>query len=93
MSEEFKSIRITLSEEAFDRMEEIMKKASFRSYSSTVEECIRAIYDVIRDLNRVMGTEGKLHTPTELAYEYKTIATRLSRFTGAILEIRSSQER
>ena len=58
LSEEFKPIRITLSEEAFYRMEKIMKDAKLRSYSSTIEECIRAIYDIITEIHAIGGKRG-----------------------------------
>jgi len=47
MSEEiaFKSIKITLSEEALRRLSKLRKGGSFRSDSATIEECIRTVYD------------------------------------------------
>jgi len=85
MSEEFKPIRVTLSEEAFGHMEEIMRDAKFRSYSSTIEECIRAVYDVINEIYRIGGVPGDPEIqPT--AHDYTDsmihIIIRMSRFTG-----------
>jgi len=86
MSEEFKPIRITLSEEAFDRMEKIMKGAKFRSYSSTIEECIRAIFDIIDEIHVVGGEkdDSTVHTPSDeyLVDSMIRIIMRMRRFTG-----------
>ena len=85
MSEEFKPIRITLSEEAFDRMEKIMKGAKFRSYSSTIEECIRVVSDIIGDLQSVIGKKDDPFKPfdeTIAAQTFATITIRMDRFTG-----------
>ena len=87
MSEEaeLKSLRITLSEEAFDRLEQIMKDAKFRSYSSTVEECVRTIYDVMKDIRLIAGKTGPVgQTVTDQQrYELFTrVVTKMGRFTG-----------
>jgi len=88
MSEEFKPIRITLSEEAFDRMEKIMKGAKFRSASSTIEECIRVVFDIIGDVYLILGSKGAPITPfddAQAARAFETIATRMDRFTGRVV--------
>lgn len=88
MSEEFKPIRITLSEEAFERLETIMKTASFRNNSSAIEECIRVVYNMMNDLWLVLGekdTPEKSFTIAETANAFNTIATRMSRFTDRIV--------
>jgi len=86
MSEEdFKSIRITLSLEAFDRLEKIMKNSKFRSYSSTVEECIRVVYSTIGDIHAAVGKRDAPFKPwnEKIAdHTFKTIMTRMERFTG-----------
>ena len=49
MSEEqpFKSMRITLSDEALSRLEVIKQRGRFRSYSGAIEEIIRAIFNLM----------------------------------------------
>ena len=85
MSEEFKPIRITLSDEAFDRLETIMKDATFRSYSSTIEECIRAVYDITLEIYAVAGTKGDppIDIPVkDLRDSMMRVIMRMHRFTG-----------
>lgn len=87
MSEEpeFKSMRITLSDEAYTRLEELMKKAMFRSYSSTVEECIRAVYDLMTEINTATRTPDnqfrKMNSQMK-AEGFSRFVIRMSRFTG-----------
>ena len=52
MSEEvpFKSMKITLSEEALQKLCELRTGGAFRSDSATIEECIRTMYTIIEDL-------------------------------------------
>jgi len=88
MSEEFKPVRITLSEEAFDRMDKIMKDAKFRSYSSTIEECIRAISDIIKEIHIIAGERGAPEvypSDQECIDSLNRIAMRMHRFTERIL--------
>ena len=95
MSEGFKPIRITLSEEAFDRLEKIIKDASFRSYSSAIEECIRVVYDIILDVSEIAGKKGepeKEFTPMQAFYKLVTIGTRIERFTGRQFEIQIPEQ-
>ena len=47
---DFKPIRITLSQEAFERLEKIKTNAKFRSHSAAIEEVIRIFYDVLQVL-------------------------------------------
>ena len=91
MSEEssfgdFKAIRITLSQEAFDKMDSIMKDAKFRSYSSTIEECIRTIDDIVGDIYSIAGhrNDPKVYhpTPADWTETLKKIILRMHRFTG-----------
>jgi hypothetical protein len=87
MAEEFKPIRITLSEEAYSQMEKIMTDSSFRSYSSTIEECIRATHDIIAEIQIVAGKAGEpVVRPTfEQGLEsLNRIVMRMCRFTGRI---------
>jgi Arc/MetJ-type ribon-helix-helix transcriptional regulator len=46
----FRSMKITLSEEALERLAELRRGGAFRSDSATIEECIRTISDVVNDL-------------------------------------------
>lgn len=90
LSEEmpFKSMKITLSEEAIERLDSITKGASFRSNSSTIEECIRVVYDIIHELYSVVGTPDEEVKPTTRNAEssgFERIAMRMSRFTGRVL--------
>jgi len=81
----FKSIKITLSSEALARLDYIVKQASFRSYSSGVEECIRAIYDLVQEVEAVVGAnEQPITTPTidEVTRAFERIGMRMTRFTG-----------
>jgi len=85
MSEElpFKSIKITLSEEALDMLEEIKRRGCFRSYSMAIEESIRALFDVLNDLDLGMrhAKDGK-PIPDEKKLEVvRDVAVRLSRFS------------
>lgn len=90
----FKSLKITLSEEALARLDEIVKKSSFRSYSSGVEECIRVVYDVMAEVHSVIGQpHAPLTTPTidEEIEGFKRISMRMSRFTGRHLVPESTE--
>jgi metal-responsive CopG/Arc/MetJ family transcriptional regulator len=81
----FKSLKITLSDEALARLDEIVRKASFRSYSSGVEECIRVVYDVMAETYSVIGElNAPITTPTieEESRGFQRIVMRMSRFTG-----------
>jgi len=96
MPEEFKPIRITLSEEAFDRLDKIMKDAKFRSYSSTIEECIRVVSDIIGDLRSVIGKKDDPFRPfdEEIAAEaFTNITVRMDRFTGRKLTMQRIEEK
>ena len=84
MSEEptFQSIKITLSEEALRILDVLRKKGSFRSNSMTVEETIRALHDILRNVEIAeMRAEGKSPVPDHLKLEAaRDIAIRLARF-------------
>lgn len=82
MSEhEFKPIRITLSDEAFTRLEAMMEKAAFRSYSAAIEECIRAMYDIKGDIEVAIET-GKKVDEERCFHAFIKIATRMERIIG-----------
>ena len=103
MSEEvpFRSIKVTLSEEALGRLAEMRLTGSFRSDSATVEECIRAIYDVAQDICLELDRQAKIRLRSKekanevmplgmQAEELRRIAFRLDRFvsrTEAIKEL------
>ena len=80
----FKSIKITLSEDALDMLDALRKVGSFRSYSMTVEECIRSIFDVSQDITgsiqhaREMGT--KPISPIQQSVILQRLSLRLKRF-------------
>ena len=96
MSEEFKPIRITLSDEAFVKLDNIMKNAKFRSYSSTIEECVRVVSDVIADLIVVLGPRDTPWTPFDESDAYDAfvkIANNLRRFTGRGVMTKEQSER
>lgn len=86
MSEEvpFKSIKITLSEDAIEKLAKLRQRGSFRSDSATIEECVRVIYDISSDLfieiDSVLARNLKqmpLETQAELL---KRIGIRIQRF-------------
>lgn len=81
----FKPIRITLSEEAFDRMNYIMEHAKFRSYSSTIEECLRAIFDIIGEIHAVAGKKDdpdQVVDMLDIRDSWDRIIMRMYRFTS-----------
>jgi len=96
MSEEFKPIRITLSPEAFDRLERIMKDGSFRSYSSTIEECVRVVYELMNDISNIIGREGEPaedFTQAKAFQAFVIIATRMARFTNRAVFVKEKTEK
>lgn len=84
----FKSLRVTLSEEAFERLDDIMKRGSFRSYSSTVEECVRVVYEIIRDISTQIEETSKREdegvSDEEMRDMFLRVSTRMARFIGKI---------
>ena len=80
----FKSIRITLSEEAIRMLGSLRYVGTFRSDSMTVEECIRTIYDVAEELSASMQRAAdkgeKPIPPLEQAIILQRIGLRLKRF-------------
>ena len=78
----FRSIKITLSEEALDKLELLKLTGSFRSYSMTIEETIRGLFDVLKELYIAeYRAKGEKPIPDELKLEAaKNIAVRLYRF-------------
>ncbi len=87
--DDFKSIRITLSQEAFDRLERIMEDAKFRSSSSTIEECIRVVFDLIREIYVIAGArDGPAVNPdrSQRSDSLDRVIMRMARFTGRSLQ-------
>ena len=85
MSEEvpFKSIKITLSEEALRMLGNLRKRGSFRSNSMTIEECIRALHELSDDLGGIFQKsidEDKPIPNEERRSAFKRYALRLARF-------------
>ena len=83
----FKSLRITLSEEALRRLDQVMKEAAFRSSSSTVEECIRVVYEIMRDLKaqeEFSRKRGGEFSDEEMRDTFLRLTARMARFTGSI---------
>jgi len=85
MTEEapFKSVRVTLSAEAMAMVAELRRTGSFRSDSATIEECIRAVYDVYEDMQmmgRVAKQQERKVSINEQAESYRRHVIRLSRF-------------
>jgi Arc/MetJ-type ribon-helix-helix transcriptional regulator len=85
MSEEtpFKSIKITLSEEALDILAELRKKGYFRSDSMTIEESIRALFAMSNEMEGHMlflARKKRSASPQEATEWLKSLTTRLARF-------------
>lgn len=86
MAEEvpFISMKITLSEEAIKRLAELRQRGSFRSDSATIEECIRAVFDVAMDicleLDRALAT-NQFPMPLGLQAEaFRRTVLKIGRF-------------
>lgn len=79
----FKSMKITLSEEALDLLEDIKEKGCFRSHSMAIEESIRALHDVLTHLDQGMAfAKDEKPIPDAKKLEViRDIAVRLSRFS------------
>lgn len=78
----FKSIKVTLSEEALMLLDELKKAGSFRSNSMTIEESIRAVHDIMAYLMAAIdqAKHGK-PIPTEARLTLaRDITIRLARF-------------
>ena len=85
MTEEvpFRSVRVTLSDEAMAMVAELRRTGSLRSDSATIEECIRAVYDVYEDMQmmgRVAKQQERKVSINEQAESYRRHVIRLSRF-------------
>ncbi|MDH5448632.1 MAG: hypothetical protein OEX01_06495 [Candidatus Bathyarchaeota archaeon] len=85
MSEEtpFKSIKITLSEEALDMLAILRKKGYFRSDSMAIEESIRTVYAVSGDLEGMLlylGEEKRGASPQEMSEWLRRVTHRVTRF-------------
>ncbi|MGD0451878.1 MAG: hypothetical protein ABSA79_12600 [Candidatus Bathyarchaeia archaeon] len=95
-ADDFKAIRITLSQEAFDRMEIIMKDAKFRSYSATIEECLRTVYDLMQDIYFLTGDRDSptCHPDTEdWIKTLEKVIIRMYRITGRTVLTKAEVER
>jgi hypothetical protein len=85
MSEEevpFKTLKITMSEEAFNILESLRISGSFRSYSMTIEESIRSLFDILKEIYVVEYTaKSQKPIPDQLKLEFiKHIVIRLYRY-------------
>jgi hypothetical protein len=87
MSEEvpFKSMKITLSEEALDKLSELRQGGAFRSDSAAIEECIRVTRGLIRDVQLQLMTWASNNPGKEIPLEVyrltmSSILIRLGRF-------------
>jgi len=83
MSEEevpFKSMKITLSEEAIEILDELRKSSAFRSYFMTIEECIRAIDIITKDISAVWSSYQSNFPPEVLMKAFRRHSMRLHRF-------------
>ena len=80
----FKSIKITLSEEAINRLAQLRSRGSLRSDSATIEECIRTIYDISIDIaaevDRTIRGNQKFMPVHIQAETLRRIAIRMLRF-------------
>jgi len=82
----FKSMKITISEEAMDMLDRLRIAGAFRSYSMTVEEIIRGLYDVAVEIAagiREAADRNERLSPNEQAIALQRIGLRLKRFVVA----------
>jgi hypothetical protein len=82
----FKSIKITLSEEALMLLEELKTAGSFRSNSMTIEESIRAFHYIVAQVRWATGRakNGK-PIPEQIRITLaRDIGVRLARFMPPI---------
>ena len=83
----FKSIRISLSDDAVVMLEGLKKSGQFRSYSSTIEEAIRTLHELAMEDITFRYRFGKIKDDPEalknlLAELGDATFKRLSRFLG-----------
>ena len=80
----FRSMKITLSEEAINRLVDLRQRGAFRSDSATIEECIRVIHDISTDLSMELDSAiAKKQQPipfTLQAEALKRTIVRIGRF-------------
>lgn len=106
MSEEtpFKSLKITLSDEALDKLSKLRFTACMRSDSATIEECIRTFYDIVMDFYFALDTaaQDSLRTNASVIREFtkdeqnkilEKVALRTARFIPASDAIKRILER
>lgn len=83
--EPFQKIRITLSEVAIDKLAVLRTQGYFRSDSATVEECIRAIFDVVEEFstmfkriadNKTLSTDDKIDTLLRIGLSVRRFVPR-----------------
>jgi len=85
----FKSIRITLSEDAIVMLDGLKRSGKFRSYSAAVEETIRTLHDLLTEhaglryrINRLGEREDAEETCRLLESFGEAAFKRLMRFVG-----------
>ncbi|MCJ7630836.1 hypothetical protein MUP77_00310 [Candidatus Bathyarchaeota archaeon] len=88
MSEEevpFKSLKITLSDDVLEKLALLLRTGSFRSQSSTIEECIRAVYDVSLDMVALLNTVPQAQTMLPAAQQeaFRRYMMRMMRFVAS----------
>lgn len=81
--EPFQKIRLTLSEVAIEKLDMLKKVGYFRSNSSTVEECIRVMYDIADEISMLVQEAediGEKASLRDQAIVLQRIGIRASRF-------------
>lgn len=99
--EPFRKIRLTLSEDAIEKLGILRKRGYFRSDSMTVEESIRTIYAVLTDIDSVLTSsfkslEQKDHfdfSDEEIKLLLELIIARLDRFTKYTIRLPSKTKK
>ena len=77
----FRSMKITLSEEAVDMLDTLRKRGAFRSYSMTIEECIRAIDAVTTDLAALWS----IYSPPEKQFPSRVLMEAFRRYSMRLM--------
>jgi len=77
----FRPMKITLSEAAIDMLYKLKQKGAFRSYSMTIEECIRTIDLISMDMTAMWNTYGdKSFPPSAVMEAFRRYSITMSRF-------------
>lgn len=90
----FKSVKVTLSEEAIRMLGTLRYRGAFRSDSMTVEECIRRMYDICEDIGELLQLgedRGEKLTSEEQAVALQRIGIRVKRFVPPIKKKQQKQ--